>query len=161
LDYLRDRGAALGVDASRLGVWACSGNGPMGLAAALHERLACAAFLYAYLLDDDGATSVADASARWGFVNAAAGRPVADVPATLPLFIARAGRDQVSGVNESIDRFVAGALKRNLSVTVVNHANAPHAFDVSDESAATRAVIRSALTFLQTALETRTTMGIT
>ena len=151
-EYLRREAASLGVDASRLGAWACSGNGPLGLAAAIEEGVVCAVLLYSYLLDFEEATGVAEASAQWGFVNAAAGRSVYDVPRTVPLFIVRAGRDQFAGVNASIDRFVTSALALNLPITFVNHADAPHAFDVSDDSPATRAVIRSALAFLQSRL---------
>ncbi len=151
-DCLRRRGRVFGIDATRIAVWACSGNGPMGLRAALHESAACAVLLYPYLLDLDGATGVAEASAAWGFINAGAGLSLDDVPASLPLFIVRAGRDQFAGVNESIDRFVAGALGRNLAVAFVNHPDAPHAFDVSDDRPATHAVIRSVLTFLQNRL---------
>jgi hypothetical protein len=52
-------------------------------------------------------------------------------------------------LNETIDDFVAGALARNLPVTLVNHASAPHAFDLLDDSGASRETIRSLLGFLR------------
>jgi len=38
----------------------------------------------------------------------------------LPLFIARAGRDE-PGLNETLDRFIAHALAANLPITLANH----------------------------------------
>lgn len=49
----------------------------------------------------------------------------------------------------TIDRFLTHAVQRNLPVTLVNHHNGPHAFDIEDDSHATRVVIRQILVFLQ------------
>jgi hypothetical protein len=70
----------------------------------------------------------------------------------VPLFIARAGRDESPRLNEKLDRFVGDALARNLPITLVNHPEGPHAFDLFHDSAMTRAVIRQVLAFLQTSL---------
>jgi hypothetical protein len=40
-------------------------------------------------------------------------------------------------------------LTRNLPVTVVNHADGPHAFDLLHDSEATREIIRQMLRFMQ------------
>jgi hypothetical protein len=101
------------------------------------------------MLDLGGATGVADASAQFRFVNAAAGKSVDDLPAKLPLFLARAGQEQFPRLNESIDAFVTKALTRNLRVTFVNHADGPHAFDLLHDSEATREIIRQMLRFMQ------------
>src|SRR5437773_7130935 len=61
-------------------------------------------------------------------------KSVDDLPDDVPLFIARAGRDEMPGLNETLDRFAAKALDRNLPITMVNHANGPHAFDLVDDS---------------------------
>jgi dienelactone hydrolase len=151
-DHIRHHAAPLGVDASRLAVWAASGSGPMGLMATLEESVKCAVLLYPYLLDLDGATGVAEAAMQWGFVNAGAGKSIDDVSADVTLFIVRAGRDQFAGVKDSIDRFVAGALARNRPIHFVNYADAEHAFDVSDDRPTTHGIIRSVLAFLQSRL---------
>ncbi|MEO7110771.1 MAG: hypothetical protein ABI183_10060, partial [Polyangiaceae bacterium] len=65
--HLRAHADALGIDPTRIGVWACSGNVPTALALVAKEKLACAAFLYGYLLDLDGASDVANASAQYHF----------------------------------------------------------------------------------------------
>jgi hypothetical protein len=145
-------GSTLGVDRSRLGLWASSGNAPLALSLSMDgapSALRCAALCYPYTLDLEGDTSVADASRTFGFVNPAAGRAVDDLPAETALLIARAGRDEMRGLNDGIDRFVAAALARNLSLELVNHAEGPHAFDLFHDSAATREVVRRVLAFLR------------
>jgi len=92
---------------------------------------------------------VADAARTWKFVNATAGKSVADLRADVPLLVVRAGGDQFAGLNHALDRFVAGALARDLPLTVVNHAGAPHAFDLFDPSEASRLVIQQILWFLR------------
>ena len=52
-------------------------------------------------------------------------------------------------MNESLDSFIGGALHRDLPVRLINHAGAPHAFDLFDDSEATREIIREILRFMQ------------
>jgi len=87
-------------------------------------------------------------------VNGAAGSSAADLPASTPVLVVRAGRDQFAGVNDALDRFVLAAWRRDLPVTCVNHAAAPHAFDLECDDAASRAVIRQVLSFVTTHLVT-------
>ena len=72
-----------------------------------------------------------------------------DLPRDAALFIARAGRDETPGLNETLDRFVRKALERNLPLTLVNHPEGPHAFDLMHDSEASREAIRATLGFLQ------------
>jgi acetyl esterase/lipase len=119
----------------------------------LHDDgVKCAALCYPFLLDLDGATAVADAAKAFGFVNPGAGQSVDDLPKDVPLFIARAGKDQTPRLNETLDRFVAAALAANLPITVVNHPTAPHAFDLYDDSEASREIVRQVLAFLRAGL---------
>jgi dienelactone hydrolase len=155
LAHLRRTAAALGIDADRLGLWATSGNVPVALSVLMREdpgRVKCAVLCYGYTLDLDGSGRVAEASAKWGFVNPCAGKSVADLPARVPLFVARAGRDEIPHLNETLDRFLAHALTHNLPVTLTNHPAAPHAFDLFDDSGASREVVRQALAFTQSHL---------
>jgi hypothetical protein len=152
LQHVRQNAASLNIDENRIGVWACSGNVPTALSVLMQdaqEWLKCAVLCYPYTLDLDGATGVADAARQWGFVNPCAGKSVDDLPRDVPLFIARAGQDQMPGLNETLDRFLVKALTRNLPVTFVNHAAAPHAFDLFDDSETSREIIRRILAFFQ------------
>jgi hypothetical protein len=150
LEFLGAEGDRLGVDRSRLGIWACSSHVPsaLGLMIASPLSVCCAVCCYGFMLDLDGATDVADAQRVWHFANPAAGRVVSDLPGGVPILIARGGRDEVPHVNASIDRFVVHALGDNLPMTLVNHASAPHAFDLDDDSETTRQVVRQVLAFL-------------
>ena len=152
LRFIRENGASLGIDGSRMGLWACSGNVPTALSALMqepHDSLKCAALCYGFMLDLGGSTSVAKASEQFGFANASAGKSVDDLPRDLPLFIVRAGQDENPGLNETIDRFMDEALIQNLPVTFVNHPAAPHAFDLMHDSETSREIIRQILTFMR------------
>lgn len=155
LGHVRRHSAGLGIDAGRLGLWASSGHVTLALSALMREpeeHLKCAALCYGYTLDPAGACGVAEAAARWGFANPCAGRSVADLPPRTPLFVARAGRDQMPGLNDALDHFLSAALARNLPLTLSNHPDGPHAFDLFHDSEASREIIRQILTFLRSHL---------
>jgi hypothetical protein len=155
LHHVRENAASLQIDGDRLGVFAASGNVPLALWALMQPDrgfLRCAALLCGFMLDLDGATDVADAALAFRFTNPNAGKSIDDLPPALPLFIVRAGQDQFAGLNDSIDRFVAGALARNRPITVVNHATGPHGFDLLQDSETSRQIIRQVLHFLSAQL---------
>jgi hypothetical protein len=152
LRHLQQQAVSLGIDSTRIGVWACSGHGPNALSVLVRhgrENLRCAALLYPYTFDLGDSTGVSDAATRFGFVTPAIGRSMGELPRDLPLFIARAGRDDMPGLNEALDRCVAEALALNLPVSVVNHAAGPHAFDVVDNGKTSRDIVSQLLAFLQ------------
>lgn len=150
--YVRQNAATLGIDEDKIGIWSCSGNVPNALSVLMREgqdHLKCAVLCYGLMLDLGGDTSVADAARQWGFANPCDGKSVADIPQGVPLFIVRAGRDEMPHLNETIDRFLSEALSYNLPVTFVNHPTAPHAFDVMDDSETSREIIRRILAFMR------------
>jgi acetyl esterase/lipase len=152
LQYIRQNAESLRIDPNRLGIWACSGNVPNALAVLMEgdrDYLKCAVLCYGIMMDVDGSDTVAQLSRTFGFVNPAIGKSVDDLPTDLPLFIVRAGQDQMPHLNETIDSFLAAALKINLPVTLVNFPSAPHAFDVMHDTEASRQVIRQILTFMR------------
>jgi hypothetical protein len=114
-----------------------------------HRAPVCAVFGYGCLLDLDEATSVADAARQFGFANPGAGRTMADLRRDVPILITRAGRDQFPAMNASIDAFMRQGLVDNLPITLVNHAEGPHAFDLFDDSRASRDIVRQTLRFLR------------
>jgi dienelactone hydrolase len=147
--HLRANAGALGLDPARIGLWACSGHVPTALALIAGERPACAALLYGYMLDLDGATTVAEAATRFYF----AAPPVAlDELRDVPMLVVRAGRDETPGLDATLQRFVAAAAQRQLPVTLIEHAEGPHSFDLVDDSPRTHEVIEEVLAFLRRAL---------
>lgn len=151
--HVRAHAEALGIDPTRIGVWACSGNVPMALALVAKEQLACAAFLYGYLLDLDGASDVADASVQYHFAVPAVS--LEELSQQMPMLVVRACADTTPGLDVTLLRFVAAARARGLALTLIENQGAPHAFDLVDDSPATRAVIDDVLAFLQRSLVER------
>jgi dienelactone hydrolase len=152
LGHLRANAGIMGLDDSSIGVWASSGNAALAMSLVMNDspvRIRCAALCYPFTLDTDGAGTVAEASKAFGFVNPCAGKTVDDVSSDVALFIARAGQDEVPHLNETLDRFVAKALRRNLPITVTNHPGGPHAFDLLHDSDLSRAIVRQILAFLR------------
>ena len=153
LDHLRQNAATLGIDRSRIALFASSGNVPLALSALIQsdwrDSLKCAALCYGLTLDLDGGTEVADAAKTWGFANPNAGKSVRDLPPSLPLFVARAGQDNIAGLNVAMDRFLSHAVSANLPLTFANHPDGPHGFDLMHASETSREIIRQILRFLQ------------
>jgi hypothetical protein len=154
LEHLRTHGRELGIDVARVGLHATSSHVPNALGQVIRDRdrIACAVLSYGFMLDLDDQTGVAEAQKTWRFVNPAAGRSVADLSPNVPLFVVRAGRDQFPGVNQSIDAFARHALRENLPMTIVNHPTGMHAFDLEEDSEASRQIIGQMLAFLRTSL---------
>ncbi len=149
LRVIRENAASLGIDPDRIGLWACSGNAPTGLSLLTsNEGVARAVFCYGYMLDLDGATHVSDASGTFRFANPTAGKSVDDLARDVPILVVRAGRDEMPGLNAGLDRFLEAAVRRNLPLSFINHPEGGHAFDISDDTDATRDVIRRILEFL-------------
>jgi hypothetical protein len=147
LEHLAATGSALGVDAARCALWATSGHAPLALSRL--PRAACVVLSNPYTCDLAPASHVAEAAATFKFV-----APPASWPLDRPLFVVRSGRDEMPGLNASLDRFVTQALAQNAPLTLVNHPDAPHSFDLFHDSAQTRLVLRQALAFLAGTLGT-------
>ena len=146
--HLQEQAPSLGIDDRRMAIWSCSGNVPNALSLLMGSHPpVCAALLYGYMLDIDGLTAVNE-NARFGYVTPAAGKTVSDLPSNVPLFIARAGLDEMPGLNRTIDAFAVRAIDGNLPITIANHPTGPHAFDAVDDTNATRQMIRQILGFL-------------
>ena len=152
LHYVVSNADALGVDKKKIGLFATSGHGPLALSLLANDAttpLKSAILCYSYTMDLENNTAVADAAKQWRFANASAGRAVDDLRRNVPMFIARAGADEMPQLNATLDRFVASALARNMPLTVVNEPAAPHAFDLVHDMNATREIVRRVLRFAQ------------
>jgi hypothetical protein len=152
LEFVRQNATTLSIDQDRIGIWACSGNAPNALSILMKQgghHLKFAVLLYPYLLDLDGHTGTAESAKRFGFVNPFAGNSIEDLPRDTPLFIVRAGRDEMPQLNDTMDRFLSRAVSSNLRIRFTNHPNAPHGFDLSDDSEAAHEIIASILSFMR------------
>ena len=153
--HVRTNAASLGVDPERLALWAFSGGGPF-LSAALRERPGWLRAVVAYyaVLDlqqpPPGPDSGLSPELRAAF------SPVkalgTDAKATPPILVARAGLDN-PWLNDGADRFVAAALARGATLDLMSHPQGRHGFDILDDDARSKAIIRRTLEFLRAALE--------
>jgi acetyl esterase/lipase len=106
--------------------------------------------LYGYTTDLDDHGEVAAASAQYRFVQPR--KVELEALSRTPLLLVRAGRDEVPGLNTSLDRFVPRAVAANVPLTLVSYPEGPHAFDILDASTGSRSAIRQVLAFLRTHL---------
>jgi acetyl esterase/lipase len=150
LQHVRQNAASLGVDAQRIGLLAASANVAVAVSALMQDAdLRCAALLYGFTLDLDGSTTVAEMSRTYGFANAGGGCSIEDLPSDVPLFVVRAGKDQFAGLNTSLDVFLTKALARNLPLSVINYPSGAHAFDLDEDTDASRDIVRQTIAFLR------------
>jgi len=152
IEHVRQNADSLGIDANRIGLWACSGHGPVALSLLLEPDMSYlrnGVLYYPYTLDLPGFTAVRDASKTFGFANPDSARSEEDLAHGVPLLIVRAGQDQMPGLNETLDGLIGWALRRNLPLRVFNNPVAPHAFDILDDSDGSRDVIQQTLAFMQ------------
>ena len=66
-----------------------------------------------------------------------------------PMFIARAGHDEVPTMLDSIDRFVSEALSKNIALTLVNHPQGVHGFDNQNDDERSKEIVRTAIEFVR------------
>lgn len=155
LEYLLGQGERLGIDVNRLSIWACSSFPPIGWHMPLRDAPASIRCLVCYygalnlehLLDETDPPEVWDLLRDYSPIKYLGLRPE-KLP---PMLIVRAGRDHPR-LNQSIDAFVAEALRQNAPIEVINYPEGRHAFDVLDDTARTRQIIRRTLAFLHTHL---------
>jgi dienelactone hydrolase len=154
LAFLRDHADALGIDATRLAIWTCSGGPPFGLRESLLSRptaVRCTVVYYGFMdprmrLNEDDPPERVELLTAYSPVlylgQSQHNRPIA------PLLVVRAGADHPV-LNRSIDAFVAEALARNAPLEVINYPEGHHAFDILDDTDESRAIIQRTLAFLR------------
>lgn len=152
LAYVRVHAEEFGIDTERLAIWTCSGGPPFALSDALREppaALRCIVSYYGmlnlvHLSDETDPPELVALLHRYSPIEHLKARPEA-LP---PMLVTRAGLDRPR-LNESIDAFVAEALRLNLPIDVMNHPKGRHGFDVRDDDERSREIIRSTLAFLK------------
>jgi len=151
VDFIRGQALELGIDEGRLALWVFSGGGSFLSDAVRRPRDYVHCLLGFYSIMDlrpfrpqAPAGFSEDVLARFSPVVAIA-EASGKVP---PVFIGRAGLDNPV-LNAGIDEFVGLALKKNARLTVRNHPEGYHGFDVRNDDATSRDIIREAFAFLK------------
>jgi acetyl esterase/lipase len=149
IQFVRNNSSLLNVDPDRLCLWGFS-NGGLLLANALQGTpsfLRCLLAFYARLaLNSDALADFSEEDAKH-FSAIAALEASPSIP--LPMFIARAGQDQLDVLNATMDIFIQKALAKNAPITLMNHPNGRHAFDILDDDARTHEIIAAAVEFIK------------
>jgi len=159
IDYVRANADSWNADRDRLCLIAWSGGGPL-LATALREKpsfVRCLISLYAFLDCRQSPLYAEHESPEFlnafSLINCIDG----DASSMIPMFVTRAGQDEIPTMNDSIDRFVAAAIAANAPLTFMNHPFGEHGFDNQNDDERSREIIRSAIAFMHTHLQLRCT----
>lgn len=151
VQYIHSNGASLGINPDNLGIWTASSGPPSGLRSVLRdapEYIRCIAVYYGglslmnptyFTFSKEEESLVKEFSPLYHVRQ----QDPARVPA---LFVAKAGLDRPF-LNESIDEFVSVASERNIPITFMNHPGGMHGFDILNDDARTREIIRVTLAF--------------
>jgi acetyl esterase/lipase len=154
INYLRSNAESIHANADHIGVCAWSSGGallrPLLTKKPLFVRCVLA---FCAMLDLQQYAPAGDAAALQFLkeFSAIAALPE-DSTTMMPMWIARAGRDEVPMLNEALDRFTARALAVNAPITVINHPLGAHGFDNQNDDERSREIIRSAIEFMRTHL---------
>jgi len=149
--YVRANAESLGIDKDRLCLAAYSAGGPMlsPFLSAPPEYIRCLVGFYPFLdirqSKEHQASESAETLQKFSPIVQIAVHPER-VP---PLFIARAGRDEIPTLKDTIDRFIAEALARNVPITLMNHPMGVHGFDNQTDDDRSREIVRGALEFMK------------
>jgi acetyl esterase/lipase len=150
IDYIRANADCWDADRERICLAAWSAGGSL-LTTAMRERpsfVRCLVAFYAFLhcqqsqthIDNESPASV-KAFSPFTYVQYNASSMV-------PMFVARAGQDEIPTMNDSIDRFIAKAIAANAPITFMNHPLGEHGFDNQNDDERSREIIQSAIAFM-------------
>lgn len=149
--WIRENALSLRIDPDRIALWAFSGGPPFGWRTVLRltpPYLRCLVAFYGVLDYRHMTDQLRFAADEVPATFSPAGLLATGPDRVPPLFVAKAGKDQ-AWINESIDRFVAEALRLNLHLDLMTHPTGQHAFDTLDDDPRTREIIRRTLEFLR------------
>jgi acetyl esterase/lipase len=150
INYVRTNADKYNIDKDRICLIAYSAGGPMLSLGMRGDTpfVRCLIGFYAFMdikQSDYRNTEAAETLKRFSPITYVQ-KDATKIP---PMFIARAGRDEVPTMDDSIDRFVNEALDKNVALTLMNHPQGVHGFDNQNDDERSREIIRSAIAFMQ------------
>jgi acetyl esterase/lipase len=151
INYVRTNAAQFGVDKDRLCLVAYSAGGPM-LSIAMRDRPAyvrCLVAFYAFLDIQQSEPHRANETPEMLRAYSPITYLESDADKLPPLFVARAGLDEVPGMNDSIDRFLSAAIAKNAPLDFANHPHGVHGFDNQTDDARSREIVRRVVEFMK------------
>lgn len=151
INYIRSNADSLNIDKDRMCLIAFSAGGPL-LSMAMRDKpsyVRCLVAFYAFM--DVQQSEAHRTSETPETIKRFSNITLLDANSSkiAPLFIARAGQDQIPTMNDSIDRFIREAIARNAALTVMNHPQGAHGFDNSNDDERSREIIQAAIAFMK------------
>jgi acetyl esterase/lipase len=151
LNYIRANADSLNIDKDRICLAAYSAGGPM-LSIAMRDKpqyVRCLVAFYAFMDIQQSelhrTNETADMVKTYSPITYLAN----DAGKIPPIFIARAGLDEIPTMNDSIDRFIREAISKNAPITVANHPQGVHGFDNQNDDDRSREIVQSVLAFMR------------
>ncbi len=149
IDYVRSNAAKFGADPDRICLAAYSAGGPLLTLGydAKRPYIRCLIAVYAFLDVQQSSlhrdNEPAERVKQYSMIE-----HLGDIRAReIPMLIARAGLDEIPTMNDSIDRFIARAIRENANVTVMNHPAGVHGFDNQNDDDRSREIMEFLLAF--------------
>ena len=149
--FVRDRAGEFGIDKDRIALAAYSAGGPL-LAAPIRESqpyIRCLVAFYSFLdlrPSELHRKFLSEEQVRKFSPAVAIAETRGKIP---PIFIARAGKDQIPDLLPGLDRFVAEALARNAPLIIFNQPDGEHGFDNQPGDPRSREIVRESVEFLK------------
>jgi acetyl esterase/lipase len=157
INYVRKNADALGVDKDKICLVAYSAGGPM-LSLAMREKpfyVRCLVGFYSFLdihqsshHRESETPETLDKFSPINYLDENASK----LP---PIFIARAGLDEIPTMNDSIDRFIREAIAKNAPIDFANHPEGVHGFDNQNDDERSKEIIKRAIEFMKTHLDAK------
>ncbi len=151
VNYIRNHADSLQIDKDRIAEISYSAGGPM-LSIAMREKpkyVRCLVSFYSFLDIQQSQPHRANETPEMVRQFSPITYLAKDADQLPPMFVARAGRDEVPAMNDSIDRFVHKAISKNVALTFANHPLGVHGFDNQNDDDRSREIIRSVIAFLK------------
>jgi acetyl esterase/lipase len=152
LNYVRTNADSLNIDKDRICLIAFSAGGPL-LSMAMRDKpsyVRCLVAFYAFMDVQQSEfhrnSETPETVKRFSNITYLAD---GDASKIAPLFIARAGQDEIPTMNDSIDRFIREAISKNAAITVMNHPQGAHGFDNRNDDERSREIIQAAIAFMK------------
>lgn len=152
--YVRAHAAELNVDPDRLCLAAYSAGGPM-LAPYIADAPAYIRCIVAYYpimeIEDSAVHKAAEAPETLTAFSPL--RQLAKPGRKAPMYLARAGKDEIPQLLAGLDRFIAEAVKTDYPMTLANNPGAPHGFDITEPTPRTLEILEETFAFVRRRLK--------